>query len=53
MGTKLTGDEKEILNSYENEEWQSVKSNKTVEKYRSVAKATTKKDKRGNNRICY
>lgn len=51
MSTKLTPEEKEILESYENEEWQSIKSAKAVDKYRAAATAMFRKDKRVNIRI--
>ena len=51
MGAKLTREEREILESYENEEWQSVQSDKSIEKYRAAAGATFRKDKRVNIRI--
>ncbi len=51
MSTKLTQEEKELLNSYENDEWQSVKSAELIEKYRLTARTTFKKDKRVNIRI--
>lgn len=43
--------EKEILDSFENEEWISVKNKRTLSKYQSIAQATLKKDKRVNIRI--
>lgn len=49
---KLQLDELELLASYENEEWQSVKNIKEQkETYRSYARATFRKDKRINIRI--
>jgi predicted DNA binding CopG/RHH family protein len=51
MGKKLTQEEKEILDSYENEEWESVMTNKSRLKYKEAAQATFKKDKRVNIRI--
>jgi predicted DNA binding CopG/RHH family protein len=50
--TKLTDEEKELLASYEADEWQAVdqlENEKT--KYQQYAKATFKKDKRVNIRI--
>ncbi len=47
----LDNEEKEILDSYENEEWISVKNKRTISKYQSIAQATLKKDKRVNIRI--
>jgi predicted DNA binding CopG/RHH family protein len=48
---KLSKEEKELLDSYENDEWVSVKTQETVEKYQAIARATLKKDKRINIRI--
>ncbi len=49
---KLQQDELELLASYENEEWQSVKKIKEQkEQYRTYARATFRKDKRVNIRI--
>jgi predicted DNA binding CopG/RHH family protein len=49
---KLQQDELEILASYENEEWKSVKKIKEQkEQYRTYARATFRKDKRVNIRI--
>jgi predicted DNA binding CopG/RHH family protein len=48
---KLDREEQEILDSYENEEWVSIKSEHTVSKYQSIAKATLKKDQCVNIRI--
>ncbi|MBN2804608.1 MAG: antitoxin [Deltaproteobacteria bacterium] len=48
---KLDKDEKVILDSYENEEWESVKTKKNVTKYQAIAQTTLKKDKRVNIRI--
>ena len=48
----LSNEEKEILESYEAEEWQSVENRKTeMSKYQEYARATFKKDKRVNIRI--
>lgn len=47
----LDKEEKAILDSYENEEWISVKNKRSVAKYQSIAQATIKKDKRVNIRI--
>ena len=50
--TKLTKEEKEILDSYERGEWRSVKNSKNeMSRYQAMAKATSKKDKRVNIRI--
>lgn len=48
---KLTPDEKEILESYENDEWVSIASPSEIAKYQAAAKATFKKNKRVNIRI--
>ena len=51
MATQLTSEEKELLESYENEEWESVLDDKNLVKYKAAANATFKKDKRVNIRI--
>ena len=44
--------EKELLKSFENGEWESIKpSKKTLKRYRDAARATLAKDKRVNIRI--
>jgi predicted DNA binding CopG/RHH family protein len=49
---KLQADELELLASYENEEWQSVKNVKEqAAQYQAYARATFRKDKRVNIRI--
>jgi predicted DNA binding CopG/RHH family protein len=49
---KLQPDELELLASYENEEWKSVKKLKEQkEQYRAYARTTFRKDKRVNIRI--
>jgi predicted DNA binding CopG/RHH family protein len=49
---QLTPEELELLASYENEEWQSVKNiNEQKETYQTYAHATFRKDKRINIRI--
>ncbi len=48
---RLTMEEKDILESYDNDEWVSVSTPAEIEKYRAAAKATFKKDKRVNIRI--
>jgi predicted DNA binding CopG/RHH family protein len=49
---QLTPEELELLVSYENEEWQSVKNIKEQsETYQAYARATFRKDKRINIRI--
>ena len=48
----LTEEEKDILESYEADEWRSVENHKTeMLKYQQYADATFKKDKRVNIRI--
>jgi predicted DNA binding CopG/RHH family protein len=51
MSKKLNKEEKEILESYENDEWVSVLKPASIAKYKAAAKATFKKDKRVNIRI--
>ncbi|MES9855879.1 MAG: hypothetical protein ABW166_04650 [Sedimenticola sp.] len=51
MNNKLNKEEKEILESYENDEWVSVLNPSDIEKYKAVAKNTFKKDKRVNIRM--
>ncbi len=51
MSIKLNKEEKEILESYEKDEWVSVSKPASVAKYKAAAKATFKKDKRVNIRI--
>ena len=51
MHNKLSQEEKEILQSYENEEWVSVSNPSDIAKYKAAAKNTFKKDKRVNIRI--
>ena len=49
---KLSKDEKELLASYERGEWRSVKNLKgEMSRYRAMAKATLRKDKRVNIRL--
>ena len=48
----LSNDEKEILDTFEADEWQSVDNSKSeIKKYQEYASATFKKDKRINIRI--
>ena len=49
--SKLNKEEKEILESYENDEWVSAVNADEISKYQAAAKATFKKDKRVNIRI--
>ena len=51
MNSKLDKEEKEILESYENDEWVSVSNPSDIAKYKAAAKSTFKKDKRVNIRI--
>lgn len=51
MTIKLNKDEKEILKSYENDEWVSVSNPSNMERYKLAAKNTFKKDKRVNIRM--
>ncbi len=51
MSNKLNKEEKEILESYESDEWVSVSKPASIAKYKAAAKATFKKDKRVNIRI--
>ncbi|MGB7451178.1 MAG: hypothetical protein WBM36_03520 [Lysobacterales bacterium] len=51
MSKKLNKEEKEILESYEKDEWVSVSKPANIAKYMAAAKATFKKDKRVNIRI--
>lgn len=51
MNSKLDKEEKEILESYENDEWVSVSNPYDFIKYKAAAKRTFKKDKRVNIRI--
>ena len=51
MSQHLTKEEKDILDSYENDEWVSVSSSEDISKYKMAAKNTFKKNKRVNIRI--
>ena len=51
MTIKLNKEEKEILDSYENDEWVSVSTELDIAKYKAASKSTFKKDKRVNIRI--
>ncbi len=48
---KLTPEEKEILESYEKDEWVSIASPSEIAKYQAAVKATFKKNKRVNIRM--
>ena len=48
----FTKEEKEFLESYERDEWQSVKNKKSeISRYQQIAKGTFKKDSRINIRM--
>jgi len=51
MSNKLSKEEREILESYENGEWVSVSTESDIAKYKAAAKNTFTKDKRVNIRI--
>ncbi len=51
MNSKLNKEEKEILESYENDEWVSLSNQFDLKKHQLAAKNTFKKDKRVNIRI--
>ena len=51
MINNLNQEEKEILESYENDEWVSVINKSDIEKYKIAARNTFKKDKRINIRM--
>jgi len=51
MINNLNQEEKEILESYENDEWVSVINKSDIEKYKIAARNTFKKDKRVNIRM--
>ena len=51
MANKLNTEELDILDSYENDEWESVLNSKDIVRYQVIAKETFKKDKRINIRI--
>ena len=51
MSNKLNKEEREILESYEKDEWVSVSKPEDIAKCKAAAKATFKKDKRVNIRI--
>ena len=52
MRNKLTKEEKEILTSFENDEWKEIPNMDTeIKKHVEYAKATHRKDKRVNIRI--
>jgi len=51
MSAKLNKEEKETLESYENDEWVSVSNPEEISRYQAAAKTTFKKNKRVNIRI--
>ena len=51
MSAKLNKEEKEILESYENDEWISISNPEEISRYQAAAKTTFKKNKRVNIRI--
>ncbi|MDZ7754008.1 MAG: antitoxin [Gammaproteobacteria bacterium] len=51
MAIQLSPEEKELLDSYDNEEWESVMSVQELRKYQEAARNTFRKDKRVNIRM--
>ncbi len=51
MSGHLNKEEKELLDSYENDEWVSVSDSEDLARYKVAAKNTFKKNKRVNIRI--
>ena len=51
MTSKLNQEEKELLKSYDDDEWVSVANPIDIERYKLAAKSTFKKDKRVNIRM--
>ena len=51
MTSKLNQEEKELLKSYDDDEWVSVANPTDMERYKLAAKSTFKKDKRVNIRM--
>lgn len=51
MNSNLNKEEREILKSYENDEWVTVSTPASIAKYKAAAKNTFKKDKRVNIRM--
>ena len=49
--SKLSSEEKQLLESYEKDEWESIVTPEEIEKYRAAARRTIKKDKRVNIRM--
>ena len=51
MNSNLNQEERELLESYENDEWVSVATDSNIKRYKAAAKNTFKKDKRVNIRM--
>lgn len=51
MKQNLNKEDKEILDSYDNNEWVSIKESEDIVAYKTIAKNTSKKNKRVNIRI--
>ncbi len=51
MASKLDQEEKDLLESYENDEWVSVMNPSDIAEYTAAAKNTFRKDKRVNIRM--
>ncbi len=51
MSGKLSREEKELLQSYERGEWESIRTSESIERHREAARRTFAKDKRVNIRI--
>jgi len=51
MSNRLNQEEKEILESYENDKWVSVLNPADIAKYKAAAKNTFKKNQRVNIRM--
>lgn len=51
MNSNLNQEEKEILKSYENDEWVSISNPSDIARYKAAAKNTFKKNKRVNIRM--
>ncbi|WXT99480.1 MAG: hypothetical protein Ctma_0179 [Catillopecten margaritatus gill symbiont] len=51
MKQNLNKEDKEILDSYDNNEWVSIKESEDIVDYKAIAKNTFKKNKRVNIRI--
>jgi predicted DNA binding CopG/RHH family protein len=51
MNSNLNQEEKELLESYENDEWESISTPFDIARYKVAAKNTFKKDKRVNIRM--